>query len=415
MYLRPVIFVLCTVLTLIAAGCNGAQELDEVAYILSVGLDAAPNNQLAITYRIAIPTTISGVEPSQGSSKKSSVVVTVIAPTMTDGRNLLNSIISRSPKVFHIKTIVIGEELARKGLSDLVSSVMRFRDYRETIILAIARGSAKDLIVANQPELDVLPSRWVESMFQSYYESSYYLRADLHQFYKRLKNETGAPYAVVMGINPLSGKGQAENRPLGEDKGRAYIASQIPRYNGNPVEVCGTAVFKGDKLVGFLDSKQTRALSILLGDWKRGFMSVEDPLLPTKPVNVNIHLSGKPAITVDISSAIPAITIKLSLEGEFTAISSGINYESEDYKVLLEHQVSNTIFEQILDMLSVTQGLGTDVVNFGYYIRPLFNTIQALEAYNWNSKYPEASITLEVETHLRRSGLMRKTMPIRED
>ncbi|MBP2654809.1 MAG: germination protein, Ger(x)C family [Firmicutes bacterium] len=415
MYLRPITLLLFTVWALITTGCNGAKETDEVAYILSVGIDAAPNNQLSITYRIADPHSLAGGKDSQSQSQKSSILINLTAPSLTEGRNILKSIISREPRISHLKIFVISEELARKGLGDLFGLFMRHREYRGTVFLAIVRGSAKEVLEKNRPDLDVLTSRWVESMLQSYFESSYFLRADIYQFYKRLKNESGAPYAVLLGLNPLDGEDRANNEAVGNDRSEGYLAKQIPRQSGNPLEMCGTAVFKGDKLVGFLNNKETRALSILLGDLERGFMSLEDPLVPSKQVDINIHLGRKPNINVDISSTIPAITISVYLEGDILGVSSGTNYEAGDYKVLLEQQISNTIFEQITSMLKRTQDLGTDVVNFGYYIRPKFNTVQELENYHWDSKYPEAVIHLDVQTKLRRDGLMRKTTPIRKE
>ncbi|MBP2652039.1 MAG: germination protein, Ger(x)C family [Firmicutes bacterium] len=414
MYLRAITLLIFTVFALITTGCNGAKETDEVAYILSVGLDAAPNNQFSITYRIAVPRTLAGIDPSQGQNKNSSILVNVTAPSLTEGRNLLKSIISREPMISHIRIFVISEELARKGLGDILGSLMRYREYRGTIFLAIVRGSVREVLEKNRPDLEVLPSRWIESMFQLHSESSYYLRADVHQFYKRLKNESGAPYAVVIGINPLTGEDQGR-QAVDKDKGKEYLASQIPRQSANPLDMCGTAVFKGDKLVGFLNNKETRAVSILLGDLTRGFMSIEDPLVPNKSVHINVHLARKPNIIVDISSAIPVITISVFLEGEFIGIPSGTNYESDEYMVLFENQISNTIFDQITSMLKVTQDLGTDVINFGYFIRPQFNTVQELEDYHWDSKYSEAVIKVNVQTKLRRNGLMRKTTPIRKD
>ncbi|MBP2643892.1 MAG: germination protein, Ger(x)C family [Firmicutes bacterium] len=411
---RPITLLLLITSIFLTAGCNGAFETDDVAYILSVGIDAAPNNQFTITYRLAVPVSLAGLDPSQSQAKKSSTLVTLTAPSLSEGRNLLKSIISREPKISQTKIIVVSEDIARNGLDALLGSLTRYREYRGTIFLAVVRGSVREVFEKNAPDIDSLTSRWVETIFQSSNESSYYLPADVHQFYKRLKNESGAPYTALMGLNPLVGENLTNSEP-DKDKGKELLATQMPRQSGNRLEILGTAVFKGDKLVGFLTNKETRAMSILLGNFNRGFMTIEDPLEPTKAVNINIHLDTKPKINVDISRDIPIITISISLDGELIGIPTGINYEAPAFKTVLENQVSNTIAEQITSMLSSTQQLGTDVVNFGYYIRPQFTTLQELENYHWDSKYPQTIFKLEVHTKLRQSGLMRKTMPIRKD
>ena len=53
---RSLMLVLLVVLAFLSAGCVGAQETDQVAYILTVGLDKAPEEgKLEISYQVAVP------------------------------------------------------------------------------------------------------------------------------------------------------------------------------------------------------------------------------------------------------------------------------------------------------------------------------------------------------------------------
>ncbi len=417
MYLRPVIFCLMVLLSLANAGCNGARETDDIAYAVTVGIDAAPDNQLAITYRLAVPEALSSGEGGGGGKdKKTSQLITVTAPSLAEGRNLLNTSVSRAVNLSQIKALFIGEELARRGLADLIGPFIRFREFRESMFLIVIQGStAKEFMEKNQPEFELLTSRWVESSIATSSETSSYLTTHFHQFYQRLKGDSGAPYAIAMGTNPLSGENNYQQEPVANDKTPEYLPNEIPKQGGNPSVVMGTAVFKSDKLVGFLTDKQTRGLSILMNKFPAGFFTVDDPLEPGKSVNAQVRLGEKPHIGVDISTEKPVITIDVFFEGEISSIASGIFYESPAYTSLLENQISNVIYEQINEMLQITQSWGTDVVDFGYYIRPQFATIQEFNHYQWDSKYPQAVIRLQVKTELRRTGLMRKSIPIRKD
>ncbi len=412
---RTITILLCALLVLLTAGCNGARETDEIAYVITMGVDTAPDNQLAITYRVPNPQAVAGSESAGASKKKPSQIIAITAPSLAEGRNLLNSSVSRAPNLSHITIFVIGEELARKGLQGFIGSLMRFREFRGSMFIMVAQGSARELIEKNDPEIEVLASHWVESILSTNDETSYYLKTNIHQFYKQLKGDSGAPYAVAMGFNPPSGPLQAERGPVTGDKSKEYIPGEMPRQGGNPVSAIGTAVFKEDKLAGFLTDKQTRALAILMNKFPKGFVTLEDPLMPEKQLEVNMRLGSSPHINVDTSGEIPVINIAVFLEGEITSIPTGINYESEEYKTLLENQISNVIHEQISETVHITQLWGTDVVNFGYYIRPHFPTIQQLEAYNWDSKYPQATVNITVQTEIRRTGLMRKTISIRRE
>lgn len=412
MRLALVIVVIAGILT---GGCsgNGARETDEIAWVISIGLDRADDGDLSVTYRIAVPAVLAAGE-SSGGGKESTVLTTVKAPTLAEARNLLNTSTSRIVNLSQVTAIVISEEIARHGVQDLLGPLLRYREFRETIFVMICRGKAIDAFRENKPRLDGLVSRWIHNSMRSHSETSYYLSFTLHEFYARLKTNSGAPLAVGYGLNPRSEQDRSSgSQPNGKVKN--YLPGDLPRQDGNAAEFTGTAVFKADKMVGFLDTGETRALSILLNTFESGFLSVTDPLAAKHQVTMNIRNGRAPKIVIDVNGEKPVINVNVLLEGEITGLGSGITYESKEYLTLLEAQVSNTLQQQIADMLVRTQEWGTDVVDFGYYLRPKFMTMGELQTYGWDKKFPQATFTIKVSTELRRSGLMRKTQKIRRE
>ncbi len=109
------------------------------------------------------------------------------------------------------------------------------------------------------------------------------------------------------------------------------------------------------------------------------------------------------------------ININVFLEGDISSIPSGINYESDEYKGLLEQQISGVVRQKMLQMLQHTQEWGADVVDFGYYVRSHYTTDQEFKDLHWDRLYPSAELNVVVETVLRRNALMRKTSPIRAE
>lgn len=415
MCVRVAVALLLVAALLFATGCNGARELDEVAYVLTVGVDAREGNQLDLTYRIAIPRTLAaGDGAGKAGNGKTTNLVTITAPTLAEGRNLLNSAVSRAVNLSHVTAFVIGEDLARKGLMDLLGPMMRFREFRGSIYLIVVNGKAKDFIKRNTPE-EIIASRWVEAQMSSADETGYYLKTTLHDFNRLLKGKSGSPYAILMGINPLKG----DERQIGPDnpgdKTREYLPEELPREGGNPATVIGTAVFKADKMVGLLPSQETRMLAMLLGNYPRGFVVVDDPLVPKHAINVNLRLGRKPKINVDVSDGQAAINVDVFLEGEITSIPSGINYESGEYSRLLEQQISRTVQQRMLQMLHHTQEWGTDIVDFGYYLRPKYSSDNDFKQIHWDTMFRKANFDVVITTQIRRTGLMRKTSPIRTE
>ncbi|MDF2873584.1 MAG: germination protein Ger(x)C family [Sporomusa sp.] len=401
---------------ILTTGCsnNGARETDEIAWVISIGIDRADDGDLLVTYRIAVPAAQAAGSENGSGGKDTSTLITIKAPTLAEARNLLNASMSRGVNLSQVTAIVIGEDLARHGIEDLIGPLLRFREFRGTIFIIVCTGKALDIFEANKPPLESLVSRWIHNSMRNYDETSYFISFNLQEFYTRLKSNSGAPLAVGYGLNPLSGQDQAADiQPGGKTK--TYLPGDVPRQGSNATEFMGTAVFKEDKMVGFLDTGETRALSILLNTFSYGFLSVPDPLATKHLVTMSIRNGRAPKIDIDISGEEPVINVDVLLEGEISGLPTGIAYESKEYLNLLETQVSNTLQQQIVDMLARTQAWGTDVVDFGYFIRPKFMTIDEIKSYNWDRRFSQATFTVKVSTELRRTGLMRKTQPIRRE
>lgn len=400
---------------LFAAGCNGAKETDEIAWVVTMGIDRAADGDLLVTYRIAVPTALAGGDAGPGAGKESSTLITVKAPSLAEARNLLNTALSRSVSLTHVTAIFLGEDLARHGVQDIFAPLLRFREFRgPTFLVVIRGGKVSDAFHANKPPIDALVSRWVNNYMRNYDEVGYYLPFTLHGFYTRLKSASGAPLAVGYGINPFTaGDRNVAGQPYGKVK--TYLPGDLPRQSGNPAEFAGTAVFRGARLAGFLDTGETRALAILLDKFPFGFIVVADPLLPGSQVNVAIRNGRSPRISVNTAADPPVITVDVFLEGETTGIPSGIAYEQKEYLPLLEQQVSATIHEQILNMLVRTRSWGCDVADFGYHARPNFLTTVDMRQYRWPEKFLRADFAITVNTEIRRTGLLRRTREIRKD
>lgn len=401
------------ILSLLLSGCNGARETDSVAYVLGIGVDITPDQQYSTTYLIAIPRAMSGAE--KGDSKKLVEKITITATSVAEAHDLLTSVISRTPNLSHAKWWVISEELARKGVANIIGPLTRYREHRGSMYLLVVRdATAKEFIRQNDPVLELLPSRWSESLLAIGPESVFSLPSQLHNFYVRLKDASGSPYTALAGINPKDDANRQTTKPETFQWSSGYLPGDIAREGGNPVTIMGTALFKGDKMVGMLTNTETRMVSILLNNVPEGYLTITDPHSPDNHIQLLVELGRPPKITVNLTDGLPIINIETLLEAELVSIPSGINYESDELRKELEQHISKIICLQIENMLAKTQQLETDIINFGKYLRPAAKNYTEFNELNWNSLYPQAKISVKVDTKVRRTGLMFKTMPIRK-
>lgn len=417
MKVRLLITALLLGVMLFCSGCYGARETEDVAYVLVVGIDKTADGQIKATYQIARPRGAGGNEGGGGDGGGGKgeggawVISTFIAPSLSESRMLLKSTMSRVPNLGHISAVILGETAAREGVGNFMSYFMRSRDFRGTMLLVVVEGTAEEYIKHNNPKLETTISKYYETML-SHMESGYYQRTDLHNFYLGLKAEGVSPYTAYSATNRMSGSDRPAAPQTPEQTGKPYLAGEVPRTGeGGPTEFAGLALFRGDRMVGVLDSEETRAVSILQGKGVRGYVGVVDPLKPEEYINIAFRLGAKPKIKAALNDGTPLYNVSVFFEAEILGIPSGINYELNENRVLLENQISNLFAGQISRMLRHTQMLGCDPVGFGLRLRPKFPDYNALKQADFIALYQAAEIQVKVTTRIRRTGLDWQTTP----
>ncbi|MCE5286974.1 MAG: Ger(x)C family spore germination protein [Pelosinus sp.] len=395
------------ILLFICTGCYGAKETDSVAYVIAHGVDKAPGGKLTITTQIAPP-----AGPGKSEQENIGVIDTITIPSSGQNRTLISSTLSRTLNSTHLTAIIISEEAARAGIAPILAFFSRNREFRDSIYFIVVPGSAADYIQKNTSRLNLTISRLYENYLT---KKNYSLPSTLHTFYTSFKNNGSSPYITYSAVNPRTGEDKSAGYKTPQQKSTPYIAGGIPRAGTKTaIEFLGLAVFKDDKMVGVLNSEETRAVSLLRGEFSWGYLGVVDPLAPQKDfISLKVYTYNKPKITAYFNNKAPVFTVKLKLELEVLGITSGTSYEKPEYRRLLETQVADLLKEQILSMLKHTQALGTDPVGFGLYLRPQLDTTAELSKADLTELYQQADIQIDVTAKMRRTGLIWQTTPKR--
>jgi len=422
MQVRLCALLILALLLLSLPGCWGSKETDEVAYPLVLGFDKGEKDNLVVTMSIANPKVIAGMGGGGGGGGgggeggKATIAVSVETYAPLAAIDLLNTSVNRRISLMHAKTYVFSEELAREGLNKWISPLLRYRELRTTSLIVICRGKAKDFIEKNNPMLELSPTKQFELVNKLSNEHGLYLSTQLLNFYEDLKSQSIQPSAPLV----ASHEGGLESAKPGASKGGElalgkYIAGEVPISGGNKSQVIGTAVFRGDKLVGTLDGQETRYYMMLRGLFRSGIMNVTDPLAgdPTVGVGLLVHQARSPEYKTSIDeNGNVSIDVELFLEPEIIGIFSDINYERPDLKPILEEAFSRRVEQGCQNLLHRTQEeMRSDIIGFGNHVKHHFLTVQSWRKMNWLGRYPDAQVNVSVHTKVRRTGLMAKTIP----
>jgi len=407
-----IVVILVTMLT----GCYDLTEFDEVTFVLAVGFDKGVKDKLRLTVEFRTV--------KEGSSSKSSgssgggtggdyTTITIDAPSFFTGINMINCGLPHKLNFMHTEYLVFSEEMAKAGLSTYIASVIRYRQIRRSTAVIVAKGSAYKFLEENQSLITSTLSKKMALQVMESANTGYFPHITLEDFYDGIKSTYRQPIAILGGVNNSNSyqedgeKASAFQSPEGQ-----YYAGEMPRKGGSKVELYGTAVFDGDKMVGELTGDETRLLLMLMGDFKRGFFTIKDPKMPQYVVPLDVRTSRKTKIQVDIKNGKPYINAEIKLEGDILAIQSMINYEDLSLKPLLEKAFEQQVKSEMDALIDKCKKEKSDVFRFGTVACSKFLTIQDWEQYNWNKQFENAEVTVNVTFNIRRTGILMKSSPV---
>lgn len=416
------VFFIIIMASLSLAGCWGSRETDQIAYILAVGIDKGEKDNIVVTVSIANPTALiggGGGGGGGGDSERNSAVYSVETHAPLAMPSLLNTTIDRRLSLLHTKAFIFSEELAREGINKWILPLIRSREVRGTAQVFISKGKAKDFIEKNDPFLDFSPSKQYDLLYMLSREHGLYSSIQLTQFYNNLKSLSIETTAPLVGIH----LGEFESAKPGVEKGGDfdlgnYVAGEVPVTGKNQSQFIGSAVFRGDKMRGYLNGHETRCYLMIRGLFRDGFINLLDPLGEGPDyVGFLTHQARSPEYKVAIDQdGNVSIDVEIFMESEIIS-HTGVNTIARlDHKSIYEDAFSKYIEQGCNTLIKRTQDeFGSDIFGFGQHVKHRFWTIQPWEEFEWLGHYAEADINVTVHNTIRRTGLIMKTIPPKQE
>lgn len=392
---------------LLLGGCWDRLEIEDTAYVVAAGIDAARGEYLW-TFRVVeaepIPTGMLTPPPAQPAPERLRLV-TVRGASLEQALQLLQASLARVATLEHLRTVVVSQEVARQGLGPLLNQFLRHNQVRRTVAVLVARDQAADLMVQNEPG-EVNPVRAQEGLILSLKRMHLGPPVRLQHFFARLLAPGVDPILPLVAVSPLAAGGEAETLPpMGT---RSVAAGEGPRAGGNPLEAAGTAVFRGDRLAGVLTVDETAALLALRGEMGKVYASFPDPREEGTIITLRLHQENKPRYRVDLQGGRPVAAIHLQLEGEILSSPGRTDYSAPENRRLLERHVARYLVENVYTPLirRMYNEWGADPIGIGQLLRGRFATFDDWLAFRWPDRVWDLRAQVSIELFIRRFGLL---------
>lgn len=422
---RAAAMLLC-LLCIASTGCMGARSPDEYGYAVVIGIDKGETKPFYVTMLLQ-----RGNGDTQSSENNLCPLVGVECEDLFEAVDLMESSLPFSLNLARTTAIVFGEELARSGeLEQFLSASLSTLQIRYYANLITARGSAKEYLGGLQSELNPNIAK-LQYTFIEYSESTGLIPAiTLAQFYDRAWNAAGDVVLPLGAFDkqecedeaegkkgaeqPAEGQaekteqpteGQKEEKEKNTDQSAEptptptadilgspeYMPGQINRQGGLEAGMMGSALYKGTRLVGFLNGPHTQILMMATGIFKEGRIQIPDP--NGHMVSILLAKKGAPKTTLALGEH-PWANIRLELYASVDqpAIVANIGREQ------LQNHISSYLESSMQEVFAACQQLGCDVFQLGDAAVVQFTDTRQWETFDWDAAYQavEASFTVDI-------------------
>jgi spore germination protein KC len=391
MKLIKLIFLLVVIIPLLA-GCWNRREINDIGIVTAIGLDLMPDKKLRLSVQIGIPSNLGSSSTGVGGSnlKTSTFVLSETGDTISDAYRNLQKKISRHIFFAHSRNLIIGEKLAQEGVFHAIDFFARYQEPRLHSYLICTKGEASDLL-NSRSMLEKVPSEETRELTKQ----GIGLKITLKDFWDMMISDGIEPVAPRFELTPKEVNVHSEVVPLDQ---KAQLIS-------------GSAVFKKDKLVGWLDDYETRGLLYLRNEISIGVITVNIPKekgggkISVEMITVESDIRPK------LQNNHLSMDVNIRMDVKVLESVSDMDLNQNDHILYLQTKLNKELKDRVLLALEKAQkNYGTDILGFGravYRAYPKQWNQQFKQ--DWDEMFPQLEVSIHPNVVIRRIGLIQKT------
>lgn len=379
-------------LSLILSGCWSKRELNDLALVAALGIDFI-DGEYAISVQV--------IDPNQVSLKQSANAQAPVVTYHAQGKTVFEAvrkILALSPRKLyfaHLQLVVVGEELADNGIRDSVDFLARDQEIRNDFTIIVSQqATAKDVLNVLTPIEKIPASRMLNSLKITQDAWGSTLEVDVEDLVTDLG--VNDQYFVLSAIEVQGDKS------LGIDQ------TNVERIE-TPVKLkfTGLAIFKEDKLYGYIDEYNSKSFSYLNDNIKSTIEIIACPsdgeltteITQSKTKTKGIFKDGKPTININIDVVQNVAEVKCDIDLTDIKTIDWINNQTEKH-----------IKKNINQVLSILQeNYQADVLDFGEAIHRADPTEWKKIKDDWQTIYPEVEVKVKVNVYTRGLGTLQNS------
>ena len=346
--MRKLKILIIIILLFSLCGCYNYRELNEIAIVSAIGIDKTDDG-----YKMAVQimnTKKEGQDTNSSGSQPKFIVYTAEGKTI---QGILRDFVLESPRrlyATHLQLLVISEDLAKDGISDILDWFARDSESRKQFYVLVSENSQSEDILNTLTSLETLNSKKITSNIDT--DTRFLGVAEQTTFENVLATYLNDKQELVLPSIRLEGDSDA-----GEKNSNIEQSSPEAQIFLSPL-----AVFKDDKMLGYLTKEESIAMSFIKNKLKS---TVIDYKCSDNDYISSEIISSKTSLQPDISSNKPKVTIKINGKANINEINCDWDLENNEtilkINKMLEQKIENIINDSID---SINQRFDSDIFGF---------------------------------------------------
>ena len=383
--MKKFMFVLI-ILTLFLSGCWDRRELNELAITLALGIDKV-DDEYEVTAQVVVPSEIS-MKTSTGRSP-----VTLFQANGETVYEALRKMTKESPrKIYpgHLRMLVLGEELAEEGIGESLELLSRDWELRSDFYVVVAKDMTAGEILDVTTPIESIPAN---KMFNTLKVSEIAWAATngiiLDELISDLTSE--GKEAVLTGILATG------NQEIGTS--RQNVESITPAAR---IEYDHLAVFRKDKLVGWLTERESRGYNDITNSVKNTVTTISCPNEGKASIEI---IQLKSDVKGKIINGKPVVDINIKIKGTVGDVECQINLSEEKSIIELEKNTEKKVEETVnLTIETVQKQFKSDIFGFGEAIHRSNPKEWKKIKDQWNEEFTELTANVKVDVKILHTG-----------
>ena len=373
-------------------GCWDLREVEQTGIVVGAGLDRGKDGSIVVIAQTVVPQPpgVGGAATGGGGAQRTFHNWYSVGETMFDAvRNLTE----KSPNALfwsHNKIYIISEKLAKEGLIEVMDFIERDPEFKQSAWILIARENLGEIMNASN-NMKQPPSQILEDIINIRDRNSKYAISTLGDFLQQLGSSDTQAYTA----------GVTFYRGLMEEQNTVSLPGQEPA-RAKELRVMETAVFKRDKLIGWLDHEESRGLLWLQGKVKQGILVLH---MSNHRMAFEIFKSSSKLEPV-IKDGQLIMKVNIKVYGNIGEMHPGTNMDEKHLQETEAH-IAKTVTKQVLAAVRRAQELNSDVLGFASAVHRAYPKLWQEElSQQWSEIFPELEVEVAVEGHVRGTGLI---------